>query len=78
MPVEGLVVMSVRSADQTAIPAVLSGTIVWVIALVAITATAGWTAPSNGIWWWGVTAIGTASGVLGLIFLFWRKSRLRS
>ena len=70
--------MGVRSADQTAIPAVLSGTIVWVIALVAVTATTGWTASSHGIWWWGVTAIGTASGVLGLVFLFWRKNRLGS
>lgn len=62
--------------DRTAIPAVIVGTVAWIVALLAITLTQGAAIPDTGVWWWGVTAIGTFSGLVGLIFLRWRRSRL--
>lgn len=64
------------AGDRTAIPAVIVGTIAWIVALLSVTLTQGIGMPGTGVWWWGVTAIGTVSGVVGLIFLRWRRSRL--
>lgn len=64
------------SADDTAIPAVVVGTVSWAVALTVVTFTQGVRLPTDGVWWWGVCAIGTLSGVLGLVFLTWRRRRL--
>ena len=67
-----------RSGDQTAIPAVAIGTSLWLVALIVVTIDQGVDLPATGVWWWGVCLIGLASGILGLMFLFWRRSRMRS
>lgn len=63
-------------SDQTAIPAVLIGTGAWLIALVVVILTVGVAAPASGVWWFGVCLVGSASGLIGLVFLRWRRSRL--
>ena len=63
-------------ADQTAIPAVLAGTILWTAAFVIVWATRGTAPPDTGVWWWAVAAIGTLSGAIGLVFLTWRRKRV--
>lgn len=65
-----------RKGDHTAIPAVLIGTALWILALVLLTFTQGVDAPAGAVWWWGVSLVGAASGLIGLIFLRWRRSRL--
>lgn len=67
-----------RSGDQTAIPAVTVGTSLWIVALIVVTIDQGVDLPVTGVWWWGVCLIGVVSGVLGLAFLHWRRSRKRS
>jgi hypothetical protein len=64
------------TSDQTAIPAVLIGTGAWLVALVVVSLTMGVTAPTSGVWWWGVCLVGSASGLIGLVFLRWRRLRL--
>lgn len=66
----------IRRSDQTAIPAVLIGTGAWLVALVVVGVTAGVRAPASGVWWFGVCVVGAASGLIGLVFLRWRRSRL--
>ncbi|MEY2990525.1 MAG: DUF2530 domain-containing protein [Candidatus Nanopelagicales bacterium] len=63
-------------SDRTAIPAALVGTMAWIIALVAVTFIIGPQIPDAGVWWWGVCLIGTISGVIGLVFLWWRRTRM--
>lgn len=65
-----------RRSDQTALPAVVIGTGVWLIALIAVSVTAGVRVPADGVWWWGVCLLGSISGLIGLVFLRWRRSRL--
>lgn len=65
-----------RRSDHTAIPAVLLGTAVWLIALAIITLVDGVDAPSSGVWWWGACLVGSVSGLIGLVFLWWRRSRM--
>jgi hypothetical protein len=69
---------SARVSDQTAIPAVLVGTAVWLVVLVVLTIAVGIDAPTTGVWWWGVSVVGSVSGLIGLVFLRWRRSRLIS
>lgn len=64
------------ASDQTAIPAVLIGTGAWLVALVVVSLTAGVTVPDSGVWWFGVCVVGFGSGLIGLVFLRWRRSRL--
>lgn len=63
-------------ADHTAIPAVVVGTILWIVAFAAIWATRGASQPETGVWWWAVTGVGTLSGAIGLVFLAWRRKRI--
>lgn len=65
-----------RRGDHTALPAVLIGTGIWLVALIVVSITAGMSAPENGVWWWGVCLVGLISGLIGLVFLRWRRSRL--
>lgn len=65
-----------RTSDQTAIPAVLIGTGTWLVALVVVGLTVGVMAPASGVWWFGVCMVGVASGLIGLMFLKWRRSRM--
>lgn len=64
------------ASDQTAIPAVLVGTAAWLVALVVVGLSIGATVPEEGVWWWGVCLVGSASGLIGLVFLRWRRARL--
>ena len=63
-------------ADRTALPAVLVGTGLWLTALLTISVLRGPEIPEVGVWWWGVTAMGTTSGALGLMFLLRRRRRI--
>lgn len=66
------------SSDTTAIPAVLVGTAVWLVACVVVGLRVGIAPPEDGVWWWGATAVGALSGLIGLPFLFRRRRRLAS
>ena len=72
--------MSMRSAkpsaDQTALPAVILGTAVWVVALVLLSVRGSVTPPQEGVWWWGAALIGALSGAIGLPFLVRRRARM--
>lgn len=65
-----------RRSDATAIPAVLVGTGVWLLALAIVTLTVGVQVPDTGVWWWAVCLVGSASGLIGLVFLRWRRARM--
>ncbi len=67
-----------RSGDQTAIPAVTIGTLLWLVAFIVVTINQGVELPVTGVWWWGACLIGLVSGIAGLTFLYWRRSRMRS
>lgn len=65
-----------RNGDATAIPAVIVGTSIWFVALLTVSITSGTGIPDSGVWWWGVCCVGSASGVIGLAFLYWRRARM--
>jgi len=64
------------SSDTTALPAVAIGTLLWLTALVVVGIREPLAPPDDGVWWWGVTLVGTASGLIGLPFLVRRRARL--
>ncbi|MCH9707833.1 MAG: DUF2530 domain-containing protein [Actinomycetia bacterium] len=66
------------SPDETAIPAVATGTILWVVAWVIVSIRSGVDQGTSSVWWWAVAAAGTLSGAFGLVYLRWRRSRLRA
>ena len=66
------------SPDETAMPAVATGTILWVVAWVILSITSGVDQGASSVWWWAVAAVGTLSGVIGLAYLRWRRSQLRA
>ena len=66
------------SPDETAIPAVATGTILWVVAWVIVSIRSGVDQGTSSVWWWAVAAAGTLSGAIGLVYLRWRRSRLRA
>jgi hypothetical protein len=65
------------SNDDTAILPVRVGTVI-AIALTIFTAFTQPISPSgvDGVWWFGAALIASLSGVLGLVFLQWRKKRI--
>jgi len=66
------------SSDTTALPAVITGTAIWLIALVVVGVVEPIAPPEEGVWWWGACLVGAASGVIGLPFLLRRRARLSS
>ena len=66
------------TADDTAIPAAIVGSACWLVALIALSVSQGASPPTDEVWWWGVAAIGTLSGIVGLTFLLWRRRRMAS
>lgn len=66
------------SPDETAIPAVATGTILWVVAWAILSITSGVDQGTSSVWWWAVAAAGTLTGALGLVFFRWRRSRLQA
>ena len=66
------------SPDETAIPAVATGTILWVVAWVILSITSGVDQGASSVWWWAVAAVGTLTGAIGLVFFRWRRSRLQA
>ena len=64
-----------RESDEDALLPVSIGTGVWIVALVVLVIMRP-TLDANGTTWWiGVAVVGVVSGVLGLVFLRWRKGR---
>lgn len=64
-------------SDTDAILPVAIGTAVWAVVLVGLLL-ARTTLSDNGTTWWiAVAAIGLLSGLIGLVFLRWRKGRRR-
>ena len=66
------------SPDETAIPAVATGTILWAVAWVILSITSRVDQGTSSVWWWAVTAVGTLTGAIGLVYFRWRRSRLRA
>lgn len=66
------------SSDATALPAVITGTALWSVALLALSITGSINPPQDGVWWWGVSVVGVLSGLIGIPFLVRRRSRLRA
>lgn len=64
-------------SDTDAILPVSIGTVIWAIALVALVLARGTLAENGTSWWIAVAAIGLLSGLIGLVFLRWRKGRAR-
>ena len=65
------------NSDSTAILPVRVGTGIAVVSLIYCSVTQP-ISPSDaeGVWWFGVALIASISGVLGLVFLEWRKNRM--
>jgi len=66
------------SPDETAVPAVATGTILWAVAWVILSITSGVDQGTSSVWWWAVAAVGTLTGAIGLVYFRWRRSRLRA
>lgn len=72
-----LVAMTNRvGGDVSALPVVTIGTAVWLVACVVVGLRYGIMPPDQGVWWWGVTVVGTLSGLIGLPLLVKRRRRL--
>lgn len=71
-------VPGLADSDSDAILPVAIGTAAWAVAL-AILLLAWPRLDENGTTWWvGVAVVGLLSGLIGLVFLRWRKGRQRS
>lgn len=65
----------IEQSDADGILPVTIGTVLWAVALVVLVVVRERLAESGATWWIGAAAVGVISGVLGLVFLRWRKSR---
>ena len=64
-----------QESDEDALLPVWIGTAAWIVALVVLVIMRP-TLDENGTTWWiGVAVVGVVSGILGLVFLRWRKGR---
>ena len=64
-------------SDADGLVPVAIGTGIWVIVLVGLLVARPGLEESGTTWWIGVAAVGTISGVIGLVFLRWRQRRQR-
>ena len=64
-------------SDTDVILPVSIGTAVWAIALVGLLVARSTLAENGTTWWIAVAVIGLLSGLIGLVFLRWRKGRAR-
>jgi hypothetical protein len=69
---------AMTSSDVDALLPVSIGTAAWIVALVVLLLRRDALAESGSTWWIGVAAVGTVSGLLGLVFLRWRRGRRRA
>lgn len=53
-------------------------TVLFAAALIVLTVTGPIAIPSDGVWWWGVAAAGTLTGILALPFFMRRARRITS
>ena len=65
-------------SDEDAILPVAIGTAAWLVALVVLVVLRPTLEENGASWWIGVAAVGAVSGLLGLVFLRWRKGRARN
>lgn len=65
------------SSDQTAVLPTAIGTAISVVALIIASFLLPITPPESGVWWWGVFAAATITGVLALMFFIKRSKRFR-
>jgi cobalamin synthase len=68
-------VSRLRESDEDALLPVSIGTGAWLVALVVLVLMRSTLAENDATWWIGVAIVGTVSGLLGLVFLRWRKGR---
>ena len=64
-------------SDADGLVPVAIGTGIWVIVLVGLLVARPGLEEYGTTWWIGVAAVGTISGVIGLVFLRWRQRRQR-
>lgn len=70
-------VSRLEESDTDAILPVSIGTAVWAVALVVLLLMRSTLEQNGTSWWIAVAAIGLLSGLIGLVFLRWRKGRAR-
>lgn len=70
-------VSRLEESDTDAILPVSIGTAVWAVALVVLLLMRSTLEANGSTWWIAVAAIGLLSGLIGLVFLRWRKGRAR-
>jgi len=73
-----MAVLRVHPSDEDAILPVTLGTIAWLIALVGLLIRRSDLESADATWWIGAAAVGLASGLGGLVFLYWRRARMRA
>ncbi len=64
-------------SDEDAILPVGIGTAIWLVALVALLVLRPRLDESGTTWWIGVALVGVISGTGGVLFLRWRRGRMR-
>lgn len=64
-------------SDSTAIAPTAVAVGVWLVALVVASVMLPIVPPREGVWWWGVTAAGTITGVLALPYFRRRARRIQ-
>ena len=64
-------------SDSTAIAPTAVGLGIWLVAFVVATIALPIEPPRAGVWWWGVTAAGTITGVLALLYFRRRARRIQ-